>query len=236
MSEKTLLLLPMPLYEGVDDIPPMTLEAFRSTNTFIAERARTLRRFLSKIKHPIAIDELEIIELDKHQPEEIVARLGGIFKNSGQVGFASEAGTPCIADPGFRVTAWAHSHEVKVVSLPGPNSIIMALMASGFSGQQFTFHGYLSAKKNFLAKDVQRLELMSQKSKSPQIFIEAPYRNLQVLEVCQQALQPQTRLHVSVDLNTENSLSITCPMSLWGKSEPPNIHKRPAVFIIFAGK
>lgn len=222
--------MPMPLYEGVEDVPPMTVAAFQRCPVFIAERARTLRRFLSKIKHPLGIDNLHILELDKHQPGQIVSQLKVLFAQHPLVGFCSEAGTPCIADPGFRVTAWAQDQGVTVVPYPGPNSILMALMASGFSGQSFQFHGYLSAKKNELAKDLKRLESLAQKTKSPQFFIEAPYRNGQVMEQAIAHLSAKTRFHVSVDLCTSEVESITKTIEAWKKGSSMALHKRPAVF------
>lgn len=231
MSQKSLLLLPTPLYPGHDDVPAMTLEAFKRTEVFITERARTLRRFLSQIQHPKPIHELEIHELDKHEPEQILAYLPNIFKLHPLVAFSSEAGTPCIADPGFRIVEWAHKNGVTVTPYPGPNSLVLALMASGFSGQTFRFWGYLSAKKETLGKDLRQLEAESKRTKSPQIFIEAPYRNRQILEAAGRHLDANTKLHVSLDLCTKESQSITLPVRDW-KKQKVDLHKRPAVFVL----
>ena len=227
----SLHLLPMPLFEGHSDVPEQTLEAFKSTTTFICERARTLRRFLSSIGHPQPIDTLKIFEMDKHDPQAIVGQLSAILKD-GKVGLCSEAGCPCIADPGFRVVQWAQKRGITVIPYPGPSSILMALMSSGFSGQSFAFHGYLSAKKPQLQKDLANLEARSLRDKSPQIFIEAPYRNKQVLETAQVTLKPSTRLHIAVDLSSPEAMTITKTIGDWKKGSLPDVHKKPAVFVL----
>lgn len=222
----------MPIYEGVDDVPSMTVEAYRATTIFIAERARTLRRYMARIDHPTPIDDMTIVELDKHDPNSIKSQLEKVFSLGGNVGLVSEAGTPCIADPGFRVVSWAQRKGIKVSPYPGPSSLMLALMASGFSGQSFSFHGYLDAKKEKLSRDLKRLEDLSRRSKQPQIFIEAPYRNRQVIEVAVSQLNPKTLLHISLDLNTPEMTCLTLTIAQWKLKKDLQVHKRPAVFVL----
>ena len=92
-------------------------------------------------------DELEFVELDKHNPEnpDLLTYLGKALDGR-DIGLMSEAGTPCVADPGALIVELAHQAGIQVVPLTGPNAMILALMASGFNGQSFCFHGYLPIK------------------------------------------------------------------------------------------
>lgn len=225
-------MLPLPISEDVSDLPDATLKAFRRSAVFICERVRTFRRWVKHIEHPLAIDDMVLIEMNKHNPGEQLSMLGGLFRSHDIIGIVSEAGCPGIADPGYRFALWAHENDLVVRSFTGPSSISLALMNSGFSGQHFTFHGYLSAKKPMLAKELKQLESRSLSQKSAQIFIEAPYRNQQVMEQAILHLQPQTMFHVSVDLRTEQEWSCTRTIANWKKSKWPDLHKRPAVFIL----
>lgn len=234
MIHQTLYLLPLPISEHADDLPPATLKAFQQCTAFVCERVRTFRRWVKYLNHPLAIDDMTLIEMEKHDPIAGMAEMDQLKKDHQYIGIVSEAGCPGIADPGYRYATWAHGHDMTVRSFSGPNSLLLALMNSGFSGQNFAFHGYLSAKKNLLAKDLQQLERESTQMERAQIFIEAPYRNRQILEVAFATLSPSTRFHISVDLRTEQEWSRTLSIADWKKSSLPDLHKRPAVFILNA--
>lgn len=144
-----LFLLPSPIQEGtVDGIPAEVISLIQRLDHFIVERARTARRFISLTKPLKAIDELSIVEIPENEISNMEIEQALMPLKSGtDIGILSEAGLPCIADPGARYVACAHEWGVEVIPMPGPTSIILALMASGLEGQRFAFHGYLSAKK-----------------------------------------------------------------------------------------
>lgn len=146
------------------------------------------------------------------------------------MGLLSEAGCPGVADPGAAVVQLAHQKSIEVVPLVGPSSLLLALMASGMNGQSFCFHGYLSAKKPELERDLKRLEQLSAKLKQTQLFIETPYRNGSMVEMTLKTLAPQTVFCIAVDLTLETQWIHTQTIQQWRKSAIPDLHKRPAVF------
>jgi len=144
----------------------------------------------------------------------------------------SEAGCPGIADPGAEVVRRAHALGIQVVPLAGPSSIVLALMASGMNGQSFCFHGYLSAKRPELERDLKRLEQTALRLHQTQLFIEAPYRNGQVIETALKTLGSGTLFGIACDLTLPEQYVRCLPVSEWHKTPPPDLHKRPAVFLI----
>lgn len=199
---------------------------------FIVENVRTARRFLKQVDRNIDIDALTFYELNQHTD---LAQIGGYLRPLEQgenVGIISEAGCPAIADPGADVVALAQQHGVKVVPLVGPSSILLSLMASGFNGQSFAFHGYLPIDKNDRAQRLKLLERRIYTENQTQIFIETPYRNRQMVDDLCRILQPQTKLCIASDITgvTENIRTRT--IAHWKKSLP-DIGKVPCIFLIF---
>lgn len=230
-----LFLIPIPIADdALYTLSPQVIEIIHSLQFFIVENARTARRFISSTHPPYAIETLSVSEFGKHASNSPALLLAPIFLGH-NMGMMSEAGCPAIADPGSDVVRFAHEHDITVVPLAGPSSILMSLMASGLGGQQFHFHGYLSSKSERLGTDLRRLEELSKGEKATQIFIEAPYRNTQVLETALQTLRPDTLLSVATDLSAPSEWIKTMPISLWKKSIIPSLHKRPTVFCIRAG-
>lgn len=147
-------------------------------------------------------------------------------------GLLSEAGLPCIADPGNIMVGWAHRNNIQVVPVNGPSSIILALISSGFNGQQFTFNGYLPIDKAERKKQIRHLEKLVQETGYSQIFMETPYRNQQLLEDLCNQLSPHTLLCVAANINNPNEEFIkTLPIKEWKKKEQ-NLHKIPAIFVL----
>lgn len=213
-------------------LPGHNIQIIHGLDTFIVEQVRTARRFLSKLKHPVSIDNMVFHELNKRTPKsEVFSYLDGISSGK-SIGLLSEAGTPCVADPGAAVVGIAHEIGIEVVPLVGPNSIMLSLMASGFNGQNFTFHGYLPIDKHALAKKLKEIEQSAYKLDQTQIFIETPYRNNQLLDSILKACSPGTLLCIATDvtLPTENIISL--PVSNW-KHKKPGFHKKPTVFLIY---
>lgn len=227
----TLYLLPVPISEdeGLGNLPQRNAELVRSLNHFIAEDERSARRFLKQCEHP-NITGAGIMLLNEHSrpgqlPELLVPLLAG---NS--VGLMSDAGCPGIADPGAAIVELAHSKNIKVVPLTGPSSIVLAIMASGFNGQNFAFNGYLPVDAGQRARRIKELETLSSKQKQAQFFIETPYRNKQLLEALLKTLHSGTRLFAGVELGSNRQVILCKTVAEWKKESLPDLHKKPVVF------
>lgn len=232
----TLYLIPCPISDdtAVADVTPAANQAIiDSLDYFIVENTRSARRFLSKSGYAKAIDEATFVELNEHttSPTEI-ARMIEPLKAGRSAGVISEAGVPAVADPGQAVVGLCHKHNIRVVPLVGPSSILMAVMASGLSGQSFAFNGYLPIKEPERSKTIKRLESRARTEHQSQLFIEAPYRNVKLLEQMLKSLNPDTRLCIACDITSKSEYIRTQTVAQWRKSTMPDIQKRPTIFII----
>lgn len=230
----SLYLIPTLLGDSpVDDVIPHGLsEKLRSIKYFIVEDLRTARRFLKKIDRSINIDDLTFFLLNEHSKADEIHEFIAPLLGGDDMGLMSEAGTPCVADPGASLVSIAHSKNIRVVPLSGPSSITLALMASGFNGQQFIFHGYLPKDRKERIQALKRLEQDAFKKDQTQIFIETPYRNMQMFESITETCRHDTLLCIAADLTTQNEMVRTLNIAQW-KKNPPAIHKKPAVFLIY---
>ena len=230
-----LILFPVPIgaEEITSSLPAANGELLATCHTFIVEELRTARRFLKKAGYPYPIDDTVFFELNEHtSPEEIGNYLDAIEKGE-NIGLLSEAGLPCVADPGAMITKVAQRRGIEVVPLVGPSSLMLALMASGFNGQSFAFVGYLPVDKSRRTSAIKHLEERLHREHQTQIFIEAPYRNNQMLEALSSVLQPQTMICVACDLTLPTQYIRSLPSEKW-KTERGKIdlHKRNTVFLI----
>lgn len=199
---------------------------------FVVEDLRSARRFLKKIDRSIDIDTLQFSLLNEHTKAEDIPEMITPLLEGHTLGILSEAGTPCVADPGALLVAIAHKKGIKVIPITGPNSIILALMASGFNGQNFTFHGYLPIEERPRNTAIKQMESSAYRNDQTQIFIETPYRNLKLFEALLHTCGPGTLLCVAANLTTPTEMVRTLSISDW-KKNPPAIHKQPAVFLIY---
>ncbi len=213
-------------------LPDGNSDIIRNTKHFIVENIRTARRFLKKVDKEIDIDTLSFYELNKHTDSKQISGYLQPIVQGYDVGIMSEAGCPGIADPGAEVVRIAHQQSITVVPLVGPSSILLAMMASGMNGQNFSFSGYLAIKKNERQQHIKMIENRMQKENQSQIFIEAPYRNLQLLEDILSVCHPNTRLCIACDITCEDEFISTRTIAEWKKSIPQDIQKRPAIFIL----
>lgn len=200
---------------------------------FVVENLRSARRFLKLIDKSIVIDDLHFEILDKRTSSESLSSFLDPIKQGFDVGVISEAGCPGVADPGAEVALLAHENDIDIVPLVGPSSILIAQMASGLNGQSFAFNGYLPIKGNAPIKELQKFENRSRQENQSQIFIEAPYRNMQLLELMLKTLSPQTKLCIATGLTTEQEYVKTKTIKQW-KGKLPSIHKIPTIFIFLA--
>ena len=211
-------------------LPEDVFETINKIDHFIVENERTARRFLIKAGINKQIDELQFYLLNKHSRKEEISNYILVAKKGHSIGIISEAGVPGIADPGAEIVKIAHENNIDVVPLVGPSSILLALMASGLNGQNFAFNGYLPVKETKV-KEIIRLEQRAKKEKQSQIFIEAPYRNMQLLEVLLSTLDADTSLCIASNITTDDEYIRTMKIKEWKKAKKPDLHKKPCIFI-----
>ena len=230
----TLYLIPTTLGETALDtiLPAQNDQILISLKYFIVENIRTARRFLKKVNREINIDELTFFELNQHtSPEEISTFLKPMQEGQ-DMGVISEAGCPAVADPGADVVAIAQQRNYVVKPLVGPSSILLSLMASGFNGQSFTFHGYLPIQQSDRAKMLKKMEVHIYNNNQTQLFIETPYRNMKMLEDILTVCMPDTKLCIAVDITLETEFIKTKTVKEW-KSQKPDLNKRPCIFLLY---
>ena len=230
-----LILFPVPI--GAEEIgyslPAANLELLATCHTFIVEELRTARRFLKKAGYPYPIDETVFFELNEHTTHEEIGGYLDAIERGENIGLLSEAGLPCVADPGAMITKVAQRRGIEVVPLVGPSSLMLALMASGFNGQSFAFVGYLPVDKSKRAAAIRHLEERVHREHQTQLFIEAPYRNNQMLESLSAVLQPTTLVCVATDLTLPTQYIRSLSAAKWKKErEKIDLHKRNTVFLI----
>ncbi|MCL3780929.1 SAM-dependent methyltransferase [Prolixibacteraceae bacterium JC049] len=214
-------------------IPTDVMALISELKFFIVENIRTARRYLKKVDRSIDIDELTFFELNKHTSPNDIASYLEPAKKGNNVGIISEAGCPGVADPGADVVKIAHEKQIQVVPLVGPSSILMSLMASGMNGQNFAFVGYIPIKGGERIRAIKDLEARSRREQQTQIFIEAPYRNTQMLGDLLKSCAATTRICVACDISLENEFIKTKTVAQWQK-QLPNIQKRPTIFLLQA--
>ena len=236
MANGILYLIPVPLSDDAafQSFTPYVVETINSLDEYIVENETTARKFLKLAGLKIPQSELTIHDYGKHVRDK--GNINDFFeglKQGKSVGLMSEAGCPGVADPGASIVARAHQLGIKVVPLVGPSSILLALMASGFSGQKFAFHGYLPIDKIDRAKEIKNLEQQSAREKQTQIFIETPFRNNQLLADLLKICKPSTLLCVASNVTAadENIQSLT--VGEWRKRSY-DYHKKPTIFLLYA--
>ncbi|MGK7391777.1 MAG: SAM-dependent methyltransferase [Candidatus Cyclobacteriaceae bacterium M2_1C_046] len=230
-----LYLIPTPLAENSLDqaVVPFLKATIKQLDYFLVEDLRTARRYISSLNLEITIEELTFHELTKRTTREQAEKLLAPLKKGKNIGIMSEAGCPGIADPGALAVSVAHDWNVQVKPIIGPSSILLGLMASGFNGQQFCFHGYLPIKGPELEKKLKQLEDDSQKKNQTQIFIEAPYRNNKMLDQILKSCRPDTKVCVARDLNGKDEKIISKPVRAWKRGEL-DLHKIPSIFLLLS--
>jgi len=230
----TLFLIPTPLAADTAQsiLSPQIKDIILNTNYFFVENLRTSRRFISELKLGKKIEELNFYLLNKETPESEIEIYIRILENGNNVGLMSEAGCPGIADPGSIAIKMAHKKGIKVVPLAGPSSIFMALMASGFNGQSFTFCGYLPIDKIERVKTIKQLEKEASAKNQTQIFMETPFRNNQIMQDLLLNCQGETLISISCDISSPDEFIKTQSIDKWRKSVP-DLHKKPTIFCLY---
>lgn len=200
-------------------------------NIFIVENTRSARRFIRKIDKEKNIDEILFFEYGKYNNLNFENDILKLILNGKSIGIISESGLPCVADPGAKIIEYAHEFDIEVVPIPGPNSIILALISSGMNGQNFAFNGYLPINKKERKMKIIELEKKAKKENQTQIFIETPYRNNQVFTALLEYCNLNTNLCIAMNITSKNQFIKTKSIFEW-KNLNFNLTKIPCVFLI----
>jgi len=217
--------------EPLEVMPLSVKKVVEQIDYFIVENEKSARRFIKKITPKKSQPSLKLMLLDKYAEEIETRTYLDICKQGANVGLLSEAGVPAVADPGASIVKLAHENNIQVVPLVGPSSILMAIMASGMNGQNFAFNGYLPIDKSERKKTIKELERLSKDKSQSQIFIETPYRNEKMFVDLKAALSPNTNLCIACDITLPSEYIKTYSIKDW-KHQKPDLHKKPAIFII----
>lgn len=212
-------------------LPLSVKKVIEDLDEFVVENEKSARAFIKRITPKKAQAKLVLHVLNKHTESTEIPGFLDSCKNGKSIGLLSEAGAPGVADPGAEVVKLAHDQNIRVIPLVGPSSILMAMMSSGLNGQNFAFNGYLPIDKKERKKEIKRLEHLSADANQAQSFIETPYRNNKMLDDLVQNLQDHTSLCIACDITLETEYIRTQSINAW-KNKLPDLHKRPAIFII----
>ena len=217
--------------EPMEVLPFLVKEVIEKLDYFIVENEKTARKFIKKIAPGKPQPSLTLYSLDKYADKLEVSTYLDVCSKGISVGLLSEAGVPAIADPGAEIVKLAHQKNIKVIPLVGPSSIILAMMASGFNGQNFAFNGYLPIEVSERKEAIKSLEKLSKEKNQSQIFIETPYRNEKLFNDLKSTLSPTSKLCVACDITLSSEYIKTLEIKDW-KNEHPDLNKRPTIFII----
>lgn len=231
-----LYLIPVTLGETPNSfvLPDYNFEVIKKIRHFIVESRKSAVRFLISCDKNFPIDDCSFFELSEHTDKnQDLSKILLPLENGNDMGIISDAGCPCIGDPGSRAVEIAHKKNLPVIPLVGPNSMIMALMASGFNGQNFAFNGYLPIKNGERENKIRQLENKVYKEDQSQLFIEAPYRNDKILDAILKSCRQDTKLCIAAGITTEQQFICTKTIQQWKKTKKPELNRIPAIFILY---
>ena len=233
MNKGKLYLIPTVIGDGThkETLTPPIIKAVQKINIFIVENIRTTRRYIRTLDKEKDIDNITFYCFGKHNNINLEKDFLPHIIQGQDVGIISESGLPCVADPGSKIVAYAHNFDINVIPLVGPSSILLALMASGLNGQNFTFNGYLPIDKSERKKSIRRLEERIIKIDQTQIFIETPYRNNQLFEALIKTCSKYTKICIATDITTFNE-NIKTKTALEWKNTKVIIPKKPTIFVL----
>jgi 16S rRNA (cytidine1402-2'-O)-methyltransferase len=223
-------LIPIALAEdGYSHLPMLVKDRINICEIFFAENIRTARRAFKKIDKTFDIDARTWFEIGNKEELHLI-EFRNLLQSGKIIGIVSESGCPGIADPGQQLISAAQKDEFKVHPITGPNSILLALMASGLNGQHFEFLGYLPITPGERDKKIKELERKSKAESCTMIFIETPYRNNQMFQSLINALHPETKLCIAYHLTSTEEWIKTKTISEW-KKQAAELPKQPAIFL-----
>ena len=214
-----------------DFLPEMVKRMSHHLKNFVVESEKEARALIKKLQLATPQNDLQIFILNEHTESKTYFELLKALENEQDAGIISDAGLPCVADPGFQLVALAHQKNINVIPLPGSSSIFMALMASGFSGQNFAFTGYLPIDKVLRVKRIKELERELTSKQQAQIFMETPYRNNHLFDDLIKNCNPNILLCIACNISAEDELIQTKTIKDWAKQKI-DLHKKPTIFIL----
>lgn len=235
MAKGKLFLIPTIISEDTQNevIPPHVKSAIQELDYFLVENLRSSRRYISSLGLNKTIEDLRFEVLDKNTTgRQLQELMQGLFDGV-CIGVISEAGCPGIADPGALAVEFAHRHDIQVVPLVGPSSILMALMSSGFNGQSFAFHGYLPFDKTSRLQKIKSMEADAYRNMQTQIFMDTPYRNKSLADDLLSTCRPDSRLCIARDITGKKEMVKTKTIRQWKSDNLPDLHKIPAIFALY---
>ncbi len=231
--EKHLYLIPVNI--SSDEEGQSTLfarpELIEKLKVIFAEDIRTARRYFRKAGYTGDLDNQHWITLQQDTPTENILEALHLVTPDAPAGIISEAGIPGIADPGEEVVSLAHELNIRVIPLPGPSSIFLALAASGLNGQYFTFHGYLPIHEKERERQLRLIENVALQTQYTQVFMETPYRNMQLFRSILKVCRNDSRLCIAADITGKKEIIKTMTVQSW-RNQPVNLHKIPAIFLL----
>ncbi|MCS6822772.1 MAG: SAM-dependent methyltransferase [Cytophagaceae bacterium] len=232
---RKLYLIPSELALGMgsETLPKHTICGIKSLRYFFVENVKTTRRFISSLKLDKKIEDLFFFEITESITDKDMADFISTIPSGENIGLLSDCGNPCIADPGAKVVSYAHRHDIQVIPLVGPSSILLTLIASGFNGQNFAFHGYVPIEKVALVEFLKKIENESQRENKTQLFMDTPYRNNRLLETILTVCRSQTKLCIAANLTAENEYVRSLSIHEW-KKNLPSLHKQPVMYALYA--
>ena len=228
-------LIPTVLHDdekALEALPFYILDAIKNCSVFFVENEKTARRFFKRLWKEMVIDNYEWHAIHKAE-DAVKTKFIQLLKDGKNIGIVSEAGCPGIADPGQILVEAAQQNNATIHPLVGPNSILLALMASGMNGQCFQFVGYLPIESSARKKTIKELEEYSYKKNCTQIFIETPYRNNQLINDVLNMCKAETKFCIAVDITASTENIKTKTIKEW-KQEVPELNKRLAIFLLLA--
>lgn len=172
MIESALYLVPTPI-GNLDDITLRAIEVLKSATLIAAEDTRHSKILLNKL----GIGAVKMISCNDHNEAERADIIANEVAQGGIVALISDAGTPMISDPGYKLTALLAQRNVKVVALPGPCAAITALCAAALPTDKFLFNGFLPVKDKELTEKLQGIA----QSTTTTVFYESPRRIMTTL-------------------------------------------------------
>jgi len=234
-SKGTLYLIPNTLGKTPENntIPEYVLNVIRRLDVLVVENIQTAVKYLQWVGDTVPEYKIEFLLLNKKTPTHEIASFVNPLKKGRDVGLISEAGCPAVADPGSEFIKMAHARDIEVRPLVGPSSILLALRASGFNGQQFAFHGYLPIDKSARQKKIRELEEESKEREMTQIFMEAPHRNDAIIKDVLALCHPETRFCTATNLTLPNEVIHSKPVARWKSENWDSIHKEPTIFLLY---
>lgn len=227
-----LYLIPNLLFQGGndDEISESIRKSVHHLKRFIVEDEKSARALIKKLQIATHQNDLQLMKWNEHSTPDEKTEITDFMK-LGDTGIISEAGLPCVADPGSDLVMWAHKNNIEVIPLSGASSFMLALMGSGLNGQSFVFHGYLPIEKNKRAHQIKELGIEAEKKNRSQIVMDAPYRNNQLMDELIKNLSPGIKICVACNLTAPDGWIKTRTVSQW-TTHKPELHKKPVVFIV----